>query len=159
MLSKIEIDLVWKEMLEAEVRALYFGDLTAKYQRKKEIITFITFFLSTGAAATLIAELPSLISIIQAVIATAVTAYSIAFGLDRKVVAVSQLHSQWMNIASDYEHLYYHWSVPEAGELLNDIQQRGKQASETAAMNAPYIPKLTDHWSDHVYSRYSKVPT
>lgn len=157
MLSKSQTDLVWNYMLEAEVRACYFGDLTTKYQRKKETITFTTFFLSTGAAAALIAKLPSWIPIMLALVTSAATTYAIAFGLDRKVAALSQLHSQWMRIASDYEYLYHHWSAPDAEELLNDIQVREKQASETATMDAPYIRKLLDHWADHVYSRYNKV--
>lgn len=157
MLSRSEIDLVWKYMLEAEVRAYYFGDLTGKYQRKKELITFVTFFLSTGAAATLIAKLPSWIPIILALITSAATTYSIVFGLDRKLIVMAQLHSQWMKIASDYEYLYHHWSVSEAGELLNDIQVREKQASETAVLDAPHIPELLDQWADHVYSRHAKV--
>lgn len=56
MLTENQIRRVWESMLAAETRALYFGDLTSRYTRRKHWITGLSFFLSCGAAATVIAK-------------------------------------------------------------------------------------------------------
>ena len=54
MLTDDQIKRVWENMLAAEARSLYFGDLAARYTRRKRVITGASFFLSSGAAATLV---------------------------------------------------------------------------------------------------------
>jgi len=48
MLSEAQIKRVWDNMLAAETRALYFGDLASRYTRQKQWIAGISFFLSSG---------------------------------------------------------------------------------------------------------------
>ncbi|MBI4469607.1 MAG: hypothetical protein HY650_09840 [Acidobacteria bacterium] len=55
-LTPDEVDRVWQRMAEAEVRAFYFADLAARATRQKQIITGVSFFLSSGAAATVIED-------------------------------------------------------------------------------------------------------
>jgi hypothetical protein len=56
MLSEFQINRVWENMLAAETRSLYFGDLASRYTRKKQWITGLSFFLSFGAAASFIGK-------------------------------------------------------------------------------------------------------
>jgi hypothetical protein len=56
MLNESQVNQVWENMLAAEVRALYFADLASRYTRQKQIITGLSFFLSSWAAATIIAQ-------------------------------------------------------------------------------------------------------
>ena len=58
MLTEEQIVDVWEGRISAEVRSLYFGDLASLYTTQKQWITGASFFLSSGAAALLIAKLP-----------------------------------------------------------------------------------------------------
>lgn len=160
MLKESETADVWLNMIAAEVRAFYFGELASKYSKRKQLITFVIFFLSSGAAATFIAKtsvewLPATLAIITALL----TSYSIAFGLDRQVTAASKLHAQWMHISIEYQHLWNHWSEDGARDTFNDLLARGAQASETATLEAPYDKKRMDYWADHVHAQYGLIPT
>jgi len=59
MLTEAQANRVWQRMVEAEVRSFYFADLASSYNRLKQILNGATFFLSSGAAATVIAKMPA----------------------------------------------------------------------------------------------------
>jgi hypothetical protein len=65
-------------MLAAEARALYFADLASSYTRRKQLITGVSFFLSSGAAATLLGKVPSWIPLILPTAVALTNAYSMA---------------------------------------------------------------------------------
>jgi len=98
MLSEIQITSVWERQISAEVRSLYFGELASKYARKKQIITFLVFFLSSGAAATLIAKLPSSVPATLSILVSLITAYSIAVNLDVTIRTMAKFHSSWSEL-------------------------------------------------------------
>jgi hypothetical protein len=154
MLSDHQIETVWESMLSAEIRALYFADLASRYTRQKQIITGISFFLSSGAAATVIAQSPSWIPAALAIIAAAANAYSIAVSLDRKIGIMAKLHSAWNRIATDYERLWNHTYDPDAEAKLDEILSQEKEPSELAATDAPNNQKLMSKWQDYVFSMY-----
>ncbi|SRR5260370_15648785 len=154
MLSKSQIDRVWENMLAAETRALYFGDLASRYARQKQIITGITFFFSSGAAATIIGKAPSWVPAGLAVIVAAISAYSIAVGLDRKISTMVKLHSTWNRIALEYDRLWNHSYEPDAEEQLNKILQDEKEPSELATTEAPNDQKMLQKWQDQVFMMY-----
>lgn len=158
MLTPAETDSVWRHMVEAEVRSLYFGELASKYSLRKQVITFASFFLASGSAATLVAKMPSEYAIALSIIAALATSYSLALGLDRKALIMSKLHAQWMYIANEYQHLWHHHYEEAAQLTFSDILARGAQASETAALEAPYNKNRLDHWADHGYSQYQQTP-
>ncbi len=154
MIPESQTGMIWKKMKEAEVRALYFGDLATRYTKRKQIITGASFFFSSGAAATLAAEGPHWIPLILATLTALITSYSIAVGLDKKAIALSKLHAQWNRLASDYEHLWHHWYAEDSEKILEDLLLRAGQVSETATLEAPYRQKLLDKWADQVYAPY-----
>lgn len=71
MLNEAQITRVWEGMLAAETRSLYFGDLISRYTRQKQWITGTSFFLASGAAATIISKSPAWIPLILALIVAA----------------------------------------------------------------------------------------
>src|SRR5579871_3789470 len=105
MLTEHQINAVWRNKLAAETRCLYFGDLSTKYARQKQWITGLSFFLSSGAAATLVAKSPVAVPIALSVTTAIMTAYSIAVSLDQKVERLAKLSSSWREIAVAYDHL------------------------------------------------------
>ena len=68
MLTEDQTARVWNKMAEAEVRSLYFGDLAARYTKRKQTIAAASFFLSSGAAASLWATMPAWVPLTMAII-------------------------------------------------------------------------------------------
>lgn len=68
MLTEDQAKRVWEKTLGAEVRSLYSGDFAASYTRRKQIITAASLFLSSGAAATVIAQWPGFVPMVLALI-------------------------------------------------------------------------------------------
>ena len=77
VLNEFQIGRVWDNMLAAETRALYFADLASRYTRRKQWITGVSFFLSSGAAATLIGKAPPWVPIVLSIIVSVASAYSL----------------------------------------------------------------------------------
>jgi hypothetical protein len=92
MLTEAQSQTAWKGQLAAEVRSLYFADLTSWYALQKQVITFSTFFLSSGAVVTLIGKFDPWVAIMFSVLVALMAAYSMALGIDRKVATMSGLH-------------------------------------------------------------------
>lgn len=150
MLTEAQIKQVWENMLAAEARSLYFGDLASRYTTRKQWITGISFFLSSGAAATIIAKAPSWVPVAFSLIAAAAGAYSMAVNLDRKISTMAKLHSTWNQIETEYERLWSHTYSEDAEYQLDKIIQREEEPSELATTEAPNDQKLLEKWQDRV---------
>jgi hypothetical protein len=153
VLTENEQKSVWDKMIQAEVRSYYFAALASHYTKEKQIITGISFFLSSGAAATLVAKLPSYIPIVLSIIAAILAAYSIAINLDKRVIALSKLHTQWAQLCSDYEHLWNHLNDEDAAQTYQELLDRGRKASESS-LDLPYDEKTLNKWTDFVFARF-----
>jgi hypothetical protein len=154
MLTETQIADVWEGQVSAEVRALYFGDLASDYARRKQWITGLSFFLSSGAAATLIAKLPLWVPIALSIIVAVITAYAVAVNLDSKIRTMAKLHYAWNQIGNDYRRLWNHTFSEEAESELADIQRREMEFSELATTDAPNDPKRMLRWTDQVFKLY-----
>lgn len=154
MLSEDQINRVWENMVSAETRSLYFGDLGSRDTRYKQWITGCSFFLSSGAAAAVVGKAPQWVPVLLAVLSAAATAYSIAVNLDRRVATMATLHSAWSQIAAEYYHLWNHTNDDDAEEQLARIIAREKEPSELAITSAPNNQKLLGKWEDHVLGMY-----
>lgn len=153
-------DEIWNNRIEAEVRSLYFADLTARYTKRKQIITGLSFFLSSAAAATVVGKTPWYVPVVLSSVVAMATAYSIAVGLDRKVTMLAKLHSEWSSLAYEYGELWPQWYRDDADNIASALVKRARDASTLATTEAPYDSKAMDKWSDHVYSAYpSPQPT
>ncbi|MHB8410350.1 MAG: hypothetical protein ACYDDI_00210 [Candidatus Acidiferrales bacterium] len=151
MLNDLQIKRVWENMLAAEALSLYFGDLASRYTMRKQWITGVSFFLSSGAAATIIAKAPSWVPLTLALIVAAVTAYSMAVNLDGKIGTMVKLHSTWNRIKIDYEQLWNHAYAEDAEDRLDGIIQLEEEPSELATTDAPNDQKLLKKWQDRVF--------
>jgi hypothetical protein len=159
MLSEFQIKKTWENMLAAESLSLYFADLARSYTRQKQWITGFSFFLSSGAAATIIAKAPALVPIILSLIVAASTAYAMAVNLDGKISTMSKLHSAWASINAAYEHLWNHTYDDDAESQLEKIIAMEAEPSELATTEAPNDQKLLDTWQQRVFSLNGLVDT
>ena len=152
MLTDDQINRVWQGMLAAETRALYFSDLATQYTRRKQLITGLSFFLSSGAAATIIARTPGWVPVVLSVVTAALTAYSIAAGLDRKTSTMVKLASSWREITAAYDRLWNHAYDASASADLYKIMQSENAPSDLAATDGPPIDeKRLDTWQQRVF--------
>jgi hypothetical protein len=154
MLTETKIADVWEGQISAEVRSLYFGDLASHYSLRKQWITGLSFFLSSGAAATLIGKLPVWVPIALSMIVAVITAYAVAVNLDSKIRTMAKLHYAWNQIGNDYKRLWNHTYSEEAEDELSEIQRREIELSELATTDAPNDPKRLLHWEDQVFKLY-----
>lgn len=150
----MEANAIWERKVEAEIRSLYFADLTTRFTRRKQIVTGMSFFLSTAAAATVIGKLPWIVPVTLSAVVSLATAYSIATGLDRRISTLAKLHSEWNSLSDEYDRLWSRWYDEETEDAVNALIKRGRDASLLATTDAPYYKELMDKWSDHVYSSY-----
>jgi hypothetical protein len=151
MLTESQIKDVWEGQISAEVRSLYFGDLANLYSTRKQWITGVSFFLSSGAAATLIAKMPLWVPLACSIAVAVVTAYSVAVNLDGKIRTMAKLHYGWATIGNGYSQLWSHTWSDEAPAELEDLQRRELELSELAATDAPNDPNRLSRWQDQVF--------
>jgi len=154
MLTEFQTEEVWKGMIAAETRALYFASLASRYSHRKQWITGISFFLSSGVVVTLLAKLPNTVAIAASLMVAVLSAYSIAVGLDRKVGAMAELHSEWQQIATDYKRLWNHAYEDDSESFLEEIIKREREPSKLAATEATNDEKLMGKWESYVLASY-----
>lgn len=156
MLTEQETNRVWENMVESEVRSLYFADLAASYTRRKQILTYVSFFLSSGAAATIAARMPEVLPLILASTSAFLMAYSIAVGLDGKAANMEKLHSGWNQLADAYERLWNHWYEEGAATEYAHLRNRSSDLSQMAVKEGPYNKGLIEKCTETVYARYER---
>jgi len=154
MLNEFQRTTVWENMLSAETRSLYFGDLASRYTHQKQWITGLSFFFSSGAAATLLGKAPQVVPIVLSLVVAALTAYSIAVGLDRKIATMAKLHSEWSRISQEYVRLWSHIGDEDAENQLEQIIEMSREPSELATTEAPNDQELLGKWQDRVFALY-----
>src|ERR1700722_17770856 len=121
MLSDAQIERVWQGMLGAEIRANYFAELTERYNRRQRLATWGTLFMSSGALATILIQLPSEWAWVRAAfaaIATALSLYSVV--------------RQKNKLSCEYEKLWEDVSVDNAIHILDTLTDHGVELSKSA---------------------------
>jgi hypothetical protein len=120
-------------------------------------MTGATFFLSSGAAATVIARFPAWIPAALAVISAIAAAYSMAVELDKRIANLVDLHCQWNQLSTDYDSLWNHWYDDDAEDRLRDLARRANEASGLG-VKMPFDEKQVDKWMERVYARFRQAP-
>jgi hypothetical protein len=154
VLKDSQIARVWEDMLAAETRSLYFGDLASRYAGRKQWITGLSFFFSSSAAATAVGKSPQLVPVILAIAVAVMNAYAMAVNLDGQIATMVKLHGLWNQIGLDYDRLWNHAYDDDAEERLEKIANNEKEASEIATTNAPNDERLFSKWQDRVFALY-----
>jgi hypothetical protein len=153
-LTEAQITSIWERQIAAEVRALYFADLAWSYTRQKQWITGASFFLASGAAATLLAKAPGWLPLGLACITALLSAYSVARGLDGATRTMSKFQFAWSELASGYEALWN--DVYGEGPLtrLDALLAKERDLSSQASTEAPNDQKRLRHWQLEVFKQH-----
>jgi hypothetical protein len=154
MLTDAEILRVWEHMLAAETRALYFADLARRATRRKQVIAWLSFFLSSGAVAAIIVRSPWWVPMLCSLFVAAATAYTMAANLDGQITTLANLQSAWGQLAVLYGRLWQHVDEPGGVAELHRLQERELEPSDLAVRSAPYNESLLARWQTHVFRMY-----
>ena len=154
MLTETQITSVWELPIAAEVRALYFGELASRYTKQKQCITGTSFFLASGAAATLIAKAPTWVAIVLACITAALNAYSVARGLDGSTQAMSKFQFAWGELADSYQALWNTTYADDAQSRFALLCARENDLSSQASTQAPNDQERLSYWQEQVFRQH-----
>ncbi len=158
MLTQEEITSLWERMLSAEVRALYFADLANRYTQQKQWITGASFFLASGAAASLLGKLPTWVPLLLSCVTALLSAYSVARGLDGATRTMAKFHSAWSELAAQYDTLWNHTHTESASTQLHQLISKEIELSTQAATEAPNLQDRMGFWQDHVLRQRHLLP-
>ena len=142
---------LWERRISAEVRSLYFADLANVLSSRKQWITGISFFFSSGAAATLIAKGPIWVPIVLSTIVAIMSAYSVAINLDLKIKTMAKLQYSWAQLSNEYDRLWNHTYTDDAEQQLLDLANRELEISQLAATDAPNDQDRLGRWQERVF--------
>ncbi|MDQ2901218.1 MAG: hypothetical protein M3Y07_15680 [Acidobacteriota bacterium] len=112
------------------------------------------FFLSSGAAATIIAKAPSWIPLVLALVVAGAKAYLMALNLDSRISTMAKLHAAWTRIANEYSRLWNHTYDDNAENHFSDIIQMENEPSELAIAGARNDQELLGKWRERVFALY-----
>jgi hypothetical protein len=161
MLSEAQIERVWQGMLGAEIRANYFAELTERYNRRQRLATWGTLFMSSGALATILIQLPSQWAWVRATfaaIATALSLYSVVRQNSKLAVDAADLYAGWNNLSSEYEKLWEDITVDDAIGILNVLTDQGSELSKSATA-FPNDERRMLKWENHVLAHRLQTQT
>ncbi len=158
MLNESQITVVWECQLAAETRALYFAELASNYTRQKQWISGVSFFLASGAAATLIGKAPAWLPIVLSIVTALLSAYSIARGLDGATRTMAKFQFSWSELAAGYESLWNTTWADDAGTQLAELISKENELSSQASTEAPNDTARLSYWQDQVFKQHHLIP-
>jgi len=157
MLSEHQQKNVWEGWLSSEMRANYFADLSGRYQRRQQYLTWLTLVFSSGAFGTLVTDwVPKGWAPVLALLTVCLSLASLVAQNQKKAFECSDLHFRWSRLASDYEALWDDMYSEEAVSRLRALDERGAELSRSGTA-LPYKENVMKKWQRHV-ERHHGVP-
>lgn len=157
MLNQAQIQRVWEGMLLAEMRALYFADLANRYNALQRNVTLAVLGVTSGAAASMVAELPEGLAWISKALtfmAALLSYYLFAMQNQKRAQEATDLHYRWSQLAAEYEST---WENVHADDALQRLDKADATAIELskAGLHLPNRTKLVKKWQDVVEANWA----
>lgn len=140
--------IVWEEMVYANMRASYFGDLVRVYQERDKWIRAAVLVLSAGSMATVMLSLDQSVKLVFPMLATVGSLWLLLSQYSTLSRDASELNMDWGNIAKEYERLWNHLDEPDAEVTYERIYENAGKLS-TQGAKFPQSGKRLEHWFDH----------
>jgi len=112
MLSVFEQRTVWGILMGAEIRALYFAELSNRFQRRQRLLVLGSLVLSGGAFLSLVTTvIPAQsqwnwIKAALALFSAILSAWSLVAKNERSSIDAQDLHFRWNVLALEYRRLW-----------------------------------------------------
>ena len=140
--------IVWEEMVYANMRASYFGDLVRVYQHRDQYIRIAVLLLTSGSMATAVLSLDQNVRLILPVLATAGSLWLLLSQYSALSRDAGELSLDWGNFAKEYERLWNHLADPNAEASYEQIYENAGKLTKQGA-KFPQRGKRLEHWFDH----------
>src|SRR3954466_7410313 len=161
MLSALQQKRVWEGQLAAEIRASYFADLANRYQAVQRKITWTILVLSSGAAATLLADgIPQQFAWIKPVLALAtagLSLWSLVENYHKKATDASDLQFRYRNLAREFESLWDDMYEASAKAELDRLTVKTAEL-EKSSTPFPNDEQRMKKWQDYVEQQHHLSP-
>ena len=159
-LNELQRKRLWEDLLLAEARSYYFGDLATKYNREQRIITWTSLILSSAATVTAVATLAAngqaWLPALLALIASGITFCSLVAQNHKRAADATDLHTRWAKLARAYERLWEDMYDEDALARLNAIEDSDPELSKPA-VGLPWDRKRMRRWQEHVEYLHSSA--
>jgi len=139
--------LVWEEMLYADMRANYFGELVRHYLLLDKTLRVLTLVAASGSVASALTE-SGPAKLIVPIVATAISFWLLISQYGSLARDAGDLHGGWGTIARDYTDLWNSLELPGAEARYQTIFDRGEGLSK-AGTKFPNKKKRLNYWLDH----------
>jgi hypothetical protein len=149
--------IVWEEMVYANMRASYFGDLVRVYQQRDKYVRIGVLVLTSGSVATAMLGLDQNLKWALPILATIGSLWLLLSQYSTLSRDASDLCLEWGKIASEYERLWNHLGDPDSEATYHRIYSSADRLTKQGA-KFPKSGKRIEHWFDHsvemLLSRY-----
>jgi hypothetical protein len=149
MLTEPQRTRLWENWFFAEVRACYFGDLSARYHRLHRIATWGVLLFSSSALGAVTVALPPWAAPALVLVAAGLGLYLLVVQYEKRAVDAADLHLRWTTKARAYERLWEDMYAEDALARLDRAEDSDPDLSK-AAMALPWEPKRMEKWQTHV---------
>lgn len=150
-LSPVDIERVWEGLYNSEVRSVYFGRLSARYQKQQSFMTWLSLFLSGGAAGTFVSKLAVTQAWVPqtfAFLTAGLSLYSVVAKKERKGIDSSNLSAKWTQLGHKYD-IIFRSPGNFAQADLTPLEEKRLELSQ-AAHSLADNPKLMEQSQDKI---------
>ena len=160
-LNELQRKRLWEDLLLAEARSYYFGDLAARYNRVQRVITWLSLIASSGAMLTAVSGAVAAsgqvwIPAVLALATSGITFYSLVAQNQKRASDATDLHTRWAKLARSYERLWEDRYADDALARLDAIEDSDPELSKPA-VGLPWDRKRMRRWQEHVEYLHSAV--
>ena len=138
---------VWEEMVYANMRANYFGDLVRVYQSWDQGIRGAVLLFTSGSVAAVAADI-ALLKWGVPILATAGSLWLFLSQYSTLSRDANDLAVAWQAIAARHERLWNHLTEMDAEDIFNRIHEDAGSLSRQGSKFPQRDRRLT-YWQDH----------
>jgi hypothetical protein len=138
---------VWEEMVYAQMRSNYFGEMVSKYQKMEKVIRVGILAASSGAAGTVLTSAPDYVKLSLPLIAAAGSFWLLFSQYSMLSRDAADLHSQWNAVETRYEKVFNNIQAEDAQAQFEKIYEDADGLSK-AGTKFPVNQKRLGHWLD-----------
>lgn len=139
---------VWEEMVYANMRANYFGDLVRVYQQRDKWIRVAVLALTSGSMAAALLTLGQSAKIVFPLLATIGSLWLLLSQYSNLSRDASDLTMSWQGIAAKYERLWNNLAESGAEATFDDIYHEADTLSRPGA-KFPQRGKRLERWLNY----------
>lgn len=141
---------LWDDLVLAEARTLYFGELATQYHNTQRWLTCGLLVASSAAVAGLLPWLPTWFAPVFSLVTAAVGIYSTVSNYQKKGLDASEISARWSRKAKAYERLWEDMYRDDVLQRLNEIEDSDPELPRAGQALGPYEKDRMVRWQDHV---------